>query len=378
MLPGADDPGYIAAIARALRTDDPRALTDLHALATAGNTAALVALPIVERWLPRAGGTFKERAALRKINGVPVADLAEAASPIGRLWRQGALSDDLADQLDRAVGLYDMGETSKADTLLSLWLNQSGGFPPLPASFADLPASTWLKALIIENRLDPFIGNPTPDPQGAMAILIGWLAADQLEGAMVLARVTGQAGGRTLLPDHASYADDLMAQVFDVLNPLAAAQLDDRMAAATLVWNAAWRHKPDAPLPSADVQILWQILSPRPEFRPIALYCTANCPADPAQCERAYLQAFGFQNGNFSWFEPQSDILSFAAFYASPRAEQHLIRNGIAYALHVPPEAKQDSATILTIPALAAALKTDACFATAVTRVLTSPLPGRE
>ena len=46
MLPGADDPYYTAAVIIALATDDMRAL---HALATAGNTAALVALPTIER-----------------------------------------------------------------------------------------------------------------------------------------------------------------------------------------------------------------------------------------------------------------------------------------------------------------------------------------
>ena len=372
MLPGADDPAFVAAMTSALATDDPRPLADLHALASAGNVAALVALPTVERWIPRTG-SLAERAALRKINGTPVTDLANAASPISRLWLQGTMSDDMALQLDRAIGLYALGETLKGDSLLSVWLNQTGGFPPLPAGFADLPASAWLKAAILENRLNPFVGNPTPDPDAAMAILIAWLVADRSEGAMVLARITGQAGGRTLSPDEATYANDLLARVFATLNPLAAAQADRSIAAAALVWNAAWHHLPDAPLPDADAQTLWQTLSPRPEFAPVALYCAAHCPADPAACERAYLQAFGYQPGNFTWFEPQSDALAPAIFYASPRAEHLLITNGIIYALNVPPDALS---LATAVPALGAAMASDACFATTVTRVLTTPLPG--
>jgi hypothetical protein len=372
MLPGADDPRFIATITMALATNDPQALTDLYALAAAGNIAALVALPTVERWLPRTG-TLAERAKLRKINGTPVTDLADAASLSSRLWRQGAASDDMAEQLDRAIGLYGLGETGKGDTLLATWFNNTGGFPPLPAGFADLPTSAWLKAAIVENRLNPFVGNPTPDPEGALAILNEWLSVDRLEGWIVLAHVTGQAGGRTISPDEAQYVDDLLAKVFVDPSPMVSDQAPSRMAAAALVWNAAWHHLPDAPLPDVDVQTLWQTLSAQAEFTPVTLYCTAHCPADPPNCERAYLQAFGYQPGNFTWFEPQSDAVAPATFYASPRAEHLLITNGITYALHIPPDALS-SAT--AVPALATAITSDACFAAAVIRVLTTPLPG--
>jgi hypothetical protein len=372
MLPGADDPAYIAAITTALATDDPRVLTDLHALASAGNIAALVALPTVERWIPRTG-SLSERAALRKIGGTPVTDLANAASPIGQLWLQGTASDDMALQLDRAIGLYAMGETMKGDHLLSTWFNDTGGFPPLPAEFGNLPASAWLKAAIIENRLNPFVGNPTPDPESALGILNEWLSLDRLEGWIVLAHVTGEAGGRAIPPNEALYVEDLLAQVFADPSPMVSAQAPSRMAAAALVWHAAWRHTPDAPLPEADLQTLWQTLSTQAEFAPIALYCAAQCPADPPQCERAYLQAFGYQPMSFSGYEPQSDVVTPATFYASPRAERLIITNGIIHALHIPPDAMGDATSV---PALATAMTSDACFAAAVTRVLTAPLPS--
>lgn len=376
MLPGADDPYFMAAMSIALGTDDPRALSDLHALATAGNIAALVVLPTVERWLPRAGGTFKERAALRKIGGTPVIDLANAASPIARLWLQGAASDDMAIQLDRAVQLYAYGENAKADTLLATWFNYTGGFPALPDGFADLPASAWLKAAIIETRLNPFVGNPSPDPDGNMAILTGWLADDRLEGWIVLARVTGRALGRALSAEETLHGNTILATSLARTPPDLAGQSDARITAGTLVWNATFRHAPDAPLANPDVQTIWQNLSPRPEFAPIALYCTAQCPTDPPACERAYIQAFGIQSGNVSWFEPQSDAVTPAAFYASPRAEQLLITNALTNALRIPPDAQGDIAAVMAIPSLAATSRTDACLAAAITRVLTTALPN--
>lgn len=375
MLPGTDDPAYIAAIAMALTTDDPRALRDLHALATAGNSAALVALPTVERWIPRAG-SLAERAEFRKINGVPVIDLANQASPVARLWLQGAVSDNMAVQLERATALYALGETSKAEALLRVWLNQTGGFGALPAGFADLTASAWLKAAILEARLNPFIGNPTPDVAGDMTILTAWLAADRIEGWMVLARATGQANRFKLSAEATAHGDALLALGLAATPPDLARQANARMTAATLVWNAPWLHAPNAPVTSADVQTIWVNLSPHPAFAPVALFCDAACPDDPAACERAYIQAFGYQNGNSGWYEPQSEIISAANFYASPRAAHILVSDGISIGLGIPPDQTPDPATILAIPSLAAAAKSDACFAASVTRVLTTPLPG--
>lgn len=375
MLSGADDPYFIAAAALALGTDDPRARHDLYALASAGNVAARVALPTVERWLPPPSGLLKDRAAFRKINGVPVTDLANAASPIAALWLQGAVSDDMAVQLDRATQLYARGEPTKADTLLAMWLNSTGGYSALPVDFADLPASARLKVAIIEGRLNPFVGNPTPDIAGDMAILTAWLAADRIEGWMVLARVTGRAGDRTLSPEATTFGRDLLAKSLARTPPDLARLSDARIGAAALVWNATSLHRPDAPLSDADVQTILQELAPRPEFTPVSLYCNAHCPAAPAACQRAYLQAFGHQTGNFSWFEPQSDAISPAAFYASPRGERLLLSNGVTYGLQLPPDRQGDVAAIMAIPSLATAARTDACLAAAVTRVLTTALP---
>lgn len=376
MLPGADDPRFIAAMTLALATDAPRTLTDLHTLATAGNIAALVALPTVERWLPRTG-PLSERAKLRKINGTPVTDLADAASPISRLWRQGIASDDMAEQIDRATGLFALGETAMGDALLAVWFNYTGGFSALPAGFADLPASPWIKAGIIEARLNPFLGNPAPDPDGNLAILTNWLADNRLEGWIVLARMTGHANRLPRSIELTIFGNDLLTTALAAIPPDVAATANVRMAAAALVWQANWAHLPDPSLSDAAVQTIWQNLSPRVEFAPVVLYCTARCPADPAQCEQAYLQAFGYNNGNLIWFAPQQDAISQTTFYASPRGEWVLMSTGLTHGLHMAPETLRDTAAINAAPAVAAARKTDACFASGLDRVLAGPLPVR-
>jgi hypothetical protein len=344
-------------------------------LATAGNVAALVALPTVERWVPRLG-SLRDRAALRKINDMPVTDLADAASDTSRLWLQGAASDDMAAQLDRAVRLYALGDTARGDTLLTIWLNQTGGFPPLPDGFVDLPASVLLKAGIIEWRLNPFIGNPTPDIDGSMTVLTDWLAADRIEGWIILARLMGMTTRQTLSVEQTALGKDILSSALGTIPPEIAARAEDRMASAALVWNALVAHAQDPSLPDAAVEIIWRELSPLPEFAPLQLYCAARCPAEPGQCERAYLQAFGYPGRAFTWYEPQPDAISRAAFYASPRGERVLITQGMMAGLHFLPETLGDAATINAAPAIIAARRSDACFASAVDRVLAGPLLG--
>jgi hypothetical protein len=375
MVPGADDPAFLTAIATALSSDDMRALHDLHALAVAGNQAALVALPTVERWTPRTTGSLRDRVAMRKIDGVPVTDLAQAASATAQAWQQGAASTDMAAQLDRAIALYALGETAKGDALLGTWLNQTGGFPPLPDGFADLPASAWLKAAVIEARLNPFYGNPDFDPAGSMAILNAWLADDRIEGWIVLARVTGLTG-RDMSADDTAHGQSVRTAALAAMPAAIAANADARMATGALVWSTFSAQQTTSARSAAEVRAIWADLAPRAEFAPLRAYCAARCPGEPGACERAYIQAFGYRGIALAWYEPQFDVIPAATFYASPRGERLLFTEGLAAGQNVPREGPGDVMAINAIPAISAARGADICFTTALDRALSGPLPG--
>jgi hypothetical protein len=374
MVSGADDPAFLAAMATALSSDDISALQDLHVLAVAGNQAALVALPTVERWTPRTTGSLRDRVAMRKIGGVPVTDLAAGVSTTAQVWQQGNASADMAEQLDRATALYAVGETAKGDALLGTWMNQTGGVPPLPDGFADLPAAAWLKAAIIEARLNPFYGNPDYDPAGSMAILNAWLADDRIEGWIVLARVTGLTG-REMSPDDTAHGQSVRTAALAALPAAIAVNADARMATGALVWSAFMAQQNASARSAAEVDAIWADLAPRAEFAPLRAYCAARCPGEPKACERAYIQAFGYRGIAFAWYEPQFDVISAATFYASPRGERLLFTEGLATAQNLPRDAHGDVTAINAIPAIAAARGVDACFATGLDRVLEGPLP---
>ncbi len=375
MVPGADDPAFLAAIATALSSDDIGARQALHALAVAGNQAALVVLPTSERWIPMTGGTLRDRAALRKIGDVPVTELAMGLSATAALWRQGEASTDMTEQLDRAIALYGAGEPIKGDATLSTWVNQTGGLPPLPDTFADLPAAPWLKAIIVEVRLNPLIGNPFFEPEGNMAILTAWLADDRIEGWIVLARATGLTG-RNLSPEDAAHGQSIKTAALAAVPADVAAQADARMTTATLVWNAVWFAPPTAPRSAPEVEAIHAALAPRADFAPLRAYCAARCPTETGACERAYIQAFGYRSIAFAWYEPPFDVIPSATFYASPRGERLLFSEGLATGQSIPRDAMEDVAAINAAPAIIAARSADACFAAALDRVLSGPLPG--
>ena len=151
-IPGADDPAFRAPFERALQGDDPTALTDLHAAAEAGNTAAVLALPAVSDWL-RAKLPFSERKKLGRVNGTPIAEAYAAADPTAALWALGEPGTDMNALLNRAFGLYDAGEPDKATLLFSTWVNQTGGYETLPPGFFDRPVPPWLIAFVLRGRL---------------------------------------------------------------------------------------------------------------------------------------------------------------------------------------------------------------------------------
>ena len=83
-LPGAEAPAFKAAFDQLLTHDDPAALAALYDLAAAGNAAALLALPLADRWLPATAvlpetDLLPDRQALRRVGGQWVSDLNRTA-----------------------------------------------------------------------------------------------------------------------------------------------------------------------------------------------------------------------------------------------------------------------------------------------------------
>jgi hypothetical protein len=150
------------------------------------------------------------------------------------------------------------------------------------------------------------------------------------------------------------------------------------MATGALVWSAFMAQQNTSARSAAAVDAIWADLAPRAEFAPLQAYCAARCPGDTGACERAYIQAFGYRGIAFAWYEPQFDVIPAATFYASPRGERLLFTEGLAAAQNMPRDAQGDVTVINAIPAIAAARNADACFATALDRVLSGPLPGGE
>jgi hypothetical protein len=91
LIPGSDAPSFRAPFDRALQDDDPTALADLHAAATAGNQTALLALPAVLIWLPSTG-TLAERNRFRRIKGTRREDAVAATSTTATTWADGQIT----------------------------------------------------------------------------------------------------------------------------------------------------------------------------------------------------------------------------------------------------------------------------------------------
>lgn len=104
-VPGLEDPAFSQPFERALQGYDPSALRELHALAEAGNTAALLALPAVRIWVPPTG-LLAEKNRFCTINGVRLADALAAAWPAAAAWTIVAAGQDMDALLVRAFALY--------------------------------------------------------------------------------------------------------------------------------------------------------------------------------------------------------------------------------------------------------------------------------
>ena len=348
-LAGADDPQFQSLIARLLTADDPAAIVALHDLAARGNTAGLVALPVAESWFP-AAPSLPERIALREINGKWVEDLAASAFKPAALWQGGAISPDIADQLSRAQQLYALGYTAKADALLEAWFNHMPETAPLPDGFADLPAATWLKAMILEAHV-------ARGDRDALPVLQSWLDQDRTEGWMVLAAISDLYSGQQV-PSGLT------------LGPNAKTRLQDGRLARKLLWQ----EEPPPPLPPDTTAMLMQALMPSPQLAPVSAYCKAHCPGSTPACETAFVTLYGQPYHAVAALTPWSTLVSAADFFASPRGEQVLLGSGLTHRLGLDRKGGYRGA-LTGNAAWQAANTVDACLAAGALRAQV-PLPA--
>lgn len=350
-LAGADDPAFDAALTRLLRQDDSAALLALRDLAAAGNRAALVTLPVATGWLPPAP-RYHDRRLLRQIDGAWVTDLARAATKAADLWREGEISPQMRDQLDRALWLYELGEMAKGDALLQAWVNHMPAAAALPDGFADLNAAPVLKAMVMVEHL-------TRGNRKSLAVLQYWLDQDRIEGWMALAELTDHyrvTGGQPMIASLRVGAN--IAQ-----------RLPDGRRAKRLLWD----EQPPPPLPDETTAMILRDLLPLAQFAPVRQYCAAACPDTAPACAAAFVSLLGAPRRFVTSATPLQGAVDPARFYGSPRGEQVLLaaalrdRLGLNLVADVP-------AALTAHPAYQAAANRDACFAAGALRAV-QPFP---
>jgi hypothetical protein len=340
-IPGLDDPAFQAPFQRALETDDPTALIDLHAAAEAGNTAALLALPAVSDWL-RPALPFSERRKLGRINGTPVAEAYAAADPTAALWALGDFSIDMDALLQRAFALYDAGEPDKATLLFMTWLNQTGGYGPLPSGFFDHPTPAWAGAILLWGRLNDTTFAP---PAETDALVVGRLRADDPAAWIALAGYSGLHRPDASPPDTARLTAILQAA------GIAQDKAVQKMRDAAPALRAGYRHEPI--LDPATAAAATASFRNDPTFQPLLTLCATACPDTADQCTTAFVAAFGHPVGRATRAQPLTSLISTEDFFATPRGRQILLR--------ATKSALGD--TPATSPALKAARDIDACLA---------------
>ncbi len=341
---GLDDPAFQDPFRRALQGDDPTALKDLHAAAEAGNTAALLALPVVSDWL-RASLPFAERKKLGRINGTPIAEALAAADPTAALWAQGEPGTDMEALLDRAFALFDAGEPDKATFLFMTWINQTGGYEDLPVGFFDQPAPPWAMALVLRGRLiDSGYGTRAEGD----ALIVDRLKAGDPAVWIALAGFVGLHRADTAPPD----ASHLAAIFRSAGIPQDEAML--RMNAAAPALTAISRIEPDLDPETAKAATAY--FHDEPEFQPLVTVCATTCPRTKDQCTTAFVAAFGHPYGRATLSQPLTSLISTSDFFATPRGHLVLLRSTRGQLGDDP----------LTSPALTAVRAIDACLADAI------------
>lgn len=343
-LPGLDDPAFRAAWDSLLTHDDPQDLRALHDLAAEGNQAALVALPLAQRWLP----LQPDRAELRRIGPDLVRDLGRAAWKPAALWADGEMSQDPRHQMERVLWLYDLGEARKADALLNRQLNHSPLPSPLPEGFLGSEASVMLKARVLVAQLGR-------GDRKALAPLQDLLDQDRIEGWMVLAVLNAQADLTAGPPIQANLR----------LPDTAGARLTEGKAAFELLWH----DRPRPPLPADVLAMARRDLLPLPEFAPVRAFCAARCATTAPACETAFLSLLGAPHPSTAQSTPLNGLMPEAAFFASPRGAQVLLAPALKRRLALN-RAADPLAQAAADPAFRAARDLDACFADAALQSL--------
>ena len=201
-ISGLDDPAFRAPFDRALQGEDPIALKEMHQAAQAGNTAAVLALPVVSDWL-RTTLPFSERKKLARVNDVPLAEAFAAADPTAALWALGDPGTDMDALLQRAFGLYAADEPDKATFLFMTWVNQTGGYGDLPPGFFDHHVPPWAMAQLLRGRL---IDSGYSPPEEGAALISDRLKSDDPAAWMALAAYAGLHNPDAPTADAASLA----------------------------------------------------------------------------------------------------------------------------------------------------------------------------
>lgn len=339
MLPGADDPDFQAALTTLLAKDDPAAVAALRDLAEAGNTAALVTLPLALQWVPPKGN-LKEKNAQRTVGGIKALDAAAKAHEATALWDMGQ-SNDTTRLTDRATRLLALGEPDKAANLLSAWVNQTGDagdfLPHLMRD--DIPAMLGAFALTARLR-DPFYSDGGRSE--AAGLLLSLMREDAL--AAWIAYV--------IVSEGSSETSDRMGSLLAGTG-LSATATEAKIAAARAVRAVWWGYSSDeSPTPAATAALARETLTGRAEFLPVTQLCRAHCPETQVTCETAALAYQGLPFGFGGW-QPFTDVLDPQAFAASDRGLFTLIRD------RKDPAATADRATAEGL---------DACYAKVLAR----------
>jgi hypothetical protein len=346
-IQGLDDPAFRAPFERALQSDDPTALKDLHAAAEAGNQAAILALPVVSQWL-HTTLPFSERKLLARVNGVPVAEAFTAADPTAALWAMGEPSTDMDALLTRAFSLYAAGEADKGTFLLVTWVNQTGGYGPLPPGLFDRPVPPWLMARVLQSQLQDI----TTQPEPAETLLSSLLRKDDLAGWIAMAAYAGLNR-----PDYAPLPQPTLDRIARILAASGHTQEEGqrKMQEAAMVLRSFARSG-DATLDPAAAKAATEAFRAEPEFQPLLTLCASACPATADQCTTAFVATFGHPYGRTTPDQPLTSLISTKDFFATPRGRLLLLRSTLG-ALGEDPA---------TSPTLAAARQIDACLADSV------------
>ncbi len=343
-VPGLDEPAFRVPFDRALQGDDPTALKELYVAAEAGNTAAILALPVVSFWL-RATLPFSERKTLARINGTPTAEAFAAADPTAALWAMGDPGSDMDALLQRAFGLFAAGEPDKATFLFMNWVNQTGGYGELPPGFFDQPVPRWAMALVLQGRLQDTVFAPAAETDALIVERLKvndpavWIA---LAGYAGLHRTDGQSGDTARLANIFKAAgipqDEAAGRMAEVLPALKAFHRVDRVLDPETAAAATKAFRGD------------------PGFEPLLALCASMCPQTKDQCTAAFVAGFGHPYGRATLDQPLTSLISTADFFATPRGRLILLRS-TAGALGEAPASSS---------ALTAARKIDDCLADAI------------